>query len=141
IGAQQAPGASPTLGAEGITPGASEEVAIVTPGPAASMSAGATGAAALGAPGTPVASTPAAPVEAESDADQEPVVQPGVTEPAEISTNPFVNVARDPLSTFAADVDTASYDIFRRDVERGVLPAPATVRLDEFVNYFDYDYP
>ncbi len=58
-----------------------------------------------------------------------------------VGTNPFVLTAHDPFSTFAADVDTASYDIFRRDVTLGVLPDPASVRLEEFVNYFDYAYP
>lgn len=54
-------------------------------------------------------------------------------------TNPFVVVAHDPLSTFGADVDTASYEIFTRDVGlHGVLPVPASVRLEEFVNYFRY---
>ncbi|NOY93806.1 MAG: DUF3520 domain-containing protein [Deltaproteobacteria bacterium] len=56
-------------------------------------------------------------------------------------TNPFVMADHDPFSTFAADVDTASYDIFVRDVEDGLLPAPASVRLEEYVNFFDYDYP
>lgn len=55
--------------------------------------------------------------------------------------NPFVMVDHDPLSTFAVDVDTASYDVFRRDIEDGVLPNPASVRLEEFVNFFPYDYP
>ena len=56
-------------------------------------------------------------------------------------TNPFVLTAHDPLSTFAADVDTASYDIFRRDIARGILPNKDSVRLEEYVNYFDYNYP
>ena len=56
-------------------------------------------------------------------------------------TNPFVIAAHDPFSTFAADVDTASYDIFRRDILNGYLPDPASVRLEEYVNYFTYDYP
>jgi Ca-activated chloride channel family protein len=55
-------------------------------------------------------------------------------------TNPFVVTRHDPLSTFAADADTASYDIFRRDVETGFLPEPASVRLEEYVNSFDYEY-
>jgi Ca-activated chloride channel homolog len=55
-------------------------------------------------------------------------------------TNPFVLTESDPLSTFGADVDTASYDIFRRDIEDGRLPDPASVRLEEFVNAFDYEY-
>ena len=59
----------------------------------------------------------------------------------DVGTNPFILVEGDPLSTFAADVDTASYDIFRRDINNGVLPVPASVRLEEYVNYFDYDYP
>ena len=57
-----------------------------------------------------------------------------------VGTNPFIMTAHDPLSTFAADVDTASYDIFRRDVNLGLLPQPASVRLEEHVNYFDYAY-
>ncbi|MBR57519.1 MAG: hypothetical protein CMH54_05595 [Myxococcales bacterium] len=59
----------------------------------------------------------------------------------DVGTNPFVLVDGDPLSTFAADVDTASYDIFRRDINNGLLPVPTSVRLEEYVNYFDYDYP
>ena len=58
-----------------------------------------------------------------------------------VGTNPFIMTAHDPLSTFAADVDTASYDIFRRDVNLGLLPQPASVRLEEHVNNFDYAYP
>jgi Ca-activated chloride channel family protein len=56
-------------------------------------------------------------------------------------TNPFVMADHDPLSTFAVDVDTASYDVFRRDVEDGILPDPDSVRLEEYVNFFTYDYP
>jgi Ca-activated chloride channel family protein len=58
-----------------------------------------------------------------------------------VGTNPFVATAYDPLSTFATDVDTASYDIFRRDVNLGMLPQPASVRLEEYVNDFAYQYP
>ena len=58
-----------------------------------------------------------------------------------VGTNPFVMVSHDPRSTFAADVDTASYDIFRRDIGFGSLPRPESVRLEEFVNYFPYAYP
>src|SRR5213076_1309077 len=46
-----------------------------------------------------------------------------------VGTNPFVSTAHDPLSTFAVDVDPASYDIFPRDVNLGMLPQPASVRL------------
>lgn len=57
-----------------------------------------------------------------------------------VGTNPFVMADSDPQSTFAVDVDTASYDIFRRDVLKGLLPQPESVRLEEFVNFFDYAY-
>ena len=55
--------------------------------------------------------------------------------------NAWTDTARDHLSTFAADVDTASYTIVRRKLSEGVLPPPAAVRVEEFVNYFRYDYP
>lgn len=58
-----------------------------------------------------------------------------------VGTNPFVLTSGDPFSTFAADVDTASYDIFKRDINNGVIPAAASVRLEEYINYFEYDYP
>ena len=52
----------------------------------------------------------------------------------------FVDVDREPLSTFSVDVDTASYVHVRRHLRAGRLPAPDTVRVEEMVNYFDYDY-
>ncbi|MFE7507066.1 von Willebrand factor type A domain-containing protein [Promicromonospora sp. NPDC057488] len=52
--------------------------------------------------------------------------------------SPFLDVATSPLSTFSADVDTASYSNLRRQVNQGV--APQGVRIEELVNYFDYDY-
>ena len=58
-----------------------------------------------------------------------------------MGSNPFVSVEHDPFSTFAADVDTASYDVFRRNAEHNLLPNTSAVRVEEFVNYFDYDYP
>jgi Ca-activated chloride channel homolog len=56
------------------------------------------------------------------------------------AVNPFVVAQHDPLSTFAADVDTASYDIFTSTIAKGALPPAETVRLEEFVNYFRYEY-
>ena len=54
--------------------------------------------------------------------------------------NPFVPADRDRESTFALDVDTASYTIAQRYVDDGNLPDPASVRVEEFVNAFDQDY-
>ncbi|MGV3525118.1 MAG: YfbK domain-containing protein [Candidatus Sericytochromatia bacterium] len=56
--------------------------------------------------------------------------------------NPFVEATTDPLSTFALDVDTASYNVARSYVlERRSLPPVAAVRTEEFLNAFDYAYP
>ncbi len=54
--------------------------------------------------------------------------------------NPFIDTEDDNLSTFAMDVDTASYTVARRFIRDGNLPDPASVRVEEFVNYFDQDY-
>jgi Ca-activated chloride channel family protein len=54
--------------------------------------------------------------------------------------NPFEDPTRDPLSTFAMDVDTASYAVARRFIEDGHMPDRDSVRLEEFVNSFDYGY-
>lgn len=45
------------------------------------------------------------------------------------------------LSTFSTDVDTASYGNLRRVLSEGRLPDPSMVRIEEMLNYFDYDYP
>ncbi|MHB8874857.1 MAG: vWA domain-containing protein [Myxococcaceae bacterium] len=55
--------------------------------------------------------------------------------------NPFVATAQDPLSTFGVDVDTASYTVARRKLLEGSLPPPDSVRVEEFLNYFRYQYP
>ena len=54
--------------------------------------------------------------------------------------NPFIDTEDDHFSTFAVDVDTASYTVTRKFVTDGNLPDPDSVRVEEFVNYFDYGY-
>ncbi len=54
--------------------------------------------------------------------------------------NPFTDAHEDHLSTFALDVDTASYTLARRYVQQGNLPPAESVRVEEFVNYFKQDY-
>ena len=56
-------------------------------------------------------------------------------------TNPFIDTEDDHLSTFGMDVDTASYSVTRRYLRDGYLPPPEAVRVEEFVNAFDYNYP
>ncbi|MCL2494503.1 MAG: von Willebrand factor type A domain-containing protein [Oscillospiraceae bacterium] len=53
----------------------------------------------------------------------------------------FVSPAAEPLSTFASSVDTASYSLVRGKLSRGESVTPDMVRIEEFVNYFQYDYP
>jgi Ca-activated chloride channel family protein len=54
--------------------------------------------------------------------------------------NPFVDTYEDHLSTFALDVDTASYSVMRRYINEGHLPPAESVRVEEYVNYFKQDY-
>ena len=54
--------------------------------------------------------------------------------------NPFIDTEDDHLSTFALDVDTASYTVMRRFLRDGHLPVTDSVRVEEFVNYFDQGY-
>ncbi|TIS72991.1 MAG: VWA domain-containing protein, partial [Mesorhizobium sp.] len=55
-------------------------------------------------------------------------------------TNPVHQAAQDPVSTFSIDVDTASYSFVRRSLKEGILPDPGTVRVEEMINYFPYDW-
>jgi Ca-activated chloride channel family protein len=57
-----------------------------------------------------------------------------------IQDNDFLDVSENPLSTFSIDVDTASYSNVRRFLQGGSLPPKDAVRIEELVNYFNYDY-
>ncbi|MCB9752225.1 MAG: VWA domain-containing protein [Myxococcales bacterium] len=58
-----------------------------------------------------------------------------------VEENQFLKAGDEPLSTFSIDVDTASYSNMRRFVTQGRVPPADAVRVEEFVNYFNYDYP
>ncbi|WP_293116791.1 VWA domain-containing protein [Moorena sp. SIO4G3] len=58
-----------------------------------------------------------------------------------IDENAFKRVKHNPLSTFAIDVDTASYSNLRRFLNNGQLPPTDAIRIEELINYFNYDYP
>ncbi|HEY0668336.1 MAG TPA: von Willebrand factor type A domain-containing protein [Sphingobacteriaceae bacterium] len=60
---------------------------------------------------------------------------------AGISENQFSDPKSTPLSTFAIDVDAASYSNFRRFINNGQLPPKDAVRIEEMINYFRYDLP
>ncbi len=57
------------------------------------------------------------------------------------ASNPIKRVAEEPVSTFSIDVDTASYSLVRRSLRDGILPAKDSIRVEELINYFDYDWP
>ncbi|MBN1605558.1 MAG: von Willebrand factor type A domain-containing protein [Polyangiaceae bacterium] len=118
---------TPTSGEQG-----SSESTGASSGTAPAPSGSSPNATGSGAPPTAAGTSVSYYVPGDTEADS---TSPG------LATNPFVLTAHDPLSTFAADVDTASYDVFRRDVSAGSLPDPAGVRLEEYVNYFEYRYP
>ncbi|MBW3664193.1 MAG: von Willebrand factor type A domain-containing protein [Actinobacteria bacterium] len=79
---------------------------------------------------------PIEPLPPEPDTDP-----PRTTNTEDPGVAPFVTAADDPLSTFATDVDTASYTQTRSWISTGQRPPTSLVRPEEFVNYFRYDYP
>ncbi|MDJ1501777.1 VWA domain-containing protein [Xanthocytophaga agilis] len=60
---------------------------------------------------------------------------------AYIKENGFQDATHTPLSTFSVDVDAASYANVRRFITSGQKPPVDAVRIEELVNYFDYEYP
>jgi Ca-activated chloride channel family protein len=58
----------------------------------------------------------------------------------DIKDNPFMRAKDYPLSTFSIDVDTAGYSMTRRFIEGAQLPPKSAIRIEELINYFDYDY-
>ena len=80
---------------------------------------------------SPYYSTPVLPARAEAGA--------GDTY-AHVAENTFFEAKKEPLSTFALDVDNASYSNVRRFLNEGQLPPRDAVRVEEMLNYFRYDY-
>jgi Ca-activated chloride channel homolog len=95
----------------------------------------------------PVAAAPASAESMARDAAGQPapVAQepaPTAAKPAPVEVNPFTRTTDDNLSTFAMDVDSASFSAARRYLlESGSLPPADMVRVEEFVNALDYGYP
>jgi len=84
-----------------------------------------------------------------------PITPPYIRPPVDVHVQPLPNterypdaedsavkqVASDPVSTFSIDVDTAAYANARRQINGGLLPRAESVRVEEFINYFNYSYP
>jgi Ca-activated chloride channel homolog len=77
--------------------------------------------------------SPGQPIDALAAATQ------GAEDYKDYGVNPFTLSSDDALSTFSIDVDTAAYSMARRKLDGGALPPEAAVRVEEFVNYLDYD--
>jgi Ca-activated chloride channel family protein len=58
----------------------------------------------------------------------------------DFKSNPVHSAKTDPVSTFSIDVDTASYSFVRSSLNQGMLPDAETVRVEEMINYFPYDW-
>lgn len=107
--------------------------------------------AAAPAASAPAASAPAAGAPMEAPMAAEPSLHYSMTDSGSpdhnteeynyIEENGFLSVSTAPLSTFAADVDTASYANLRRMLLDGGDVVPDAVRIEEMINYFHYDYP
>jgi Ca-activated chloride channel family protein len=76
-----------------------------------------------------------------SDAFSIPLPDPSGNEFTDFEESPVKVTAEEPVSTFSIDVDTASYSYVRRMLDEGYMPEADAVRIEELINYFDYDYP
>ena len=68
------------------------------------------------------------------------LVEPNTEEYEGLDENIFYGADKKPLSTFSIDVDAASYSNLRRFINEGQQPPKEAVRIEEMINYFDYDY-
>ena len=75
------------------------------------------------------------------DAYDEPVEDmPSGDKFEEFTDNPFISTSEEPTSTFSVDADGASYAYMRRYMREGKIPSKSSVRIEEFLNYFTFDY-
>jgi len=85
-------------------------------------------------------------VYSETNTIRDVIVEPSVVTPPsrdkfeDFEANPVTAVRETPVSTFSVDVDTASYSFLRASINRGQIPQPSAIRLEEMINYFPYDY-
>jgi Ca-activated chloride channel family protein len=78
---------------------------------------------------------------APADAMMAKPTEPSGDEFTKFSESPLKIVKNEPVSTFSIDVDTASYAYVRRSLTEGWVPEPDAVRIEELINYFNYNYP
>ena len=100
----------------------------------------------------PIPAPPTEPSRALSRSGQEEIFYDSLTRPSHtyrergrdrfraFGVNPIRVTDESPVSTFSIEVDTASYGFMRASMREGVLPPQHAVRVEEFINYFPYDY-
>ena len=71
----------------------------------------------------------------------EPVANTSGDQFEEFADNPFILTSEEPTSTFSIDADGASYAYMRSYISEGRFPDKSSVRIEEFLNYFTFDYP
>jgi len=71
----------------------------------------------------------------------QPIIEHNTEEYDVINENKFKDAKSNPLSTFSVDVDRASYSNTRRFLTNNQMPQKDVVRIEELINYFEYDYP
>ncbi|MBQ5576198.1 MAG: von Willebrand factor type A domain-containing protein [Bacteroidales bacterium] len=76
----------------------------------------------------------------EALADDSGAEQPTGDQFTDFSDNPFIKCDKESTSTFSVDADGASYAIMRKYANKGWEISPKSVRIEEFLNYFTYDY-
>jgi Ca-activated chloride channel family protein len=91
-------------------------------------------------PTGPLRAVIVAPPVPDADPEDDSPLPSAPTKPAP-PVNPFVLTEKDAQSTFALEADTAAYTLSRRYISKGYNPPPAVVRMEEFINAFDYQYP
>jgi Ca-activated chloride channel family protein len=134
------PDAAPTAGAQGYGGIAASPPPAPLPAPLAVRRAPAAKSESLagltGAAPSPTLAQPAPAADAAAPAWREQ----GRDRFADIQPNGVKVTAEEPVSTFSVDVDTASYSFVRGALMQGALPPKDTVRIEELINYFPYDY-
>lgn len=80
------------------------------------------------------------PVYSENGLYQIPPETPSGDQFSAFADNPFMSTEKEPVSTFSVDADGASYAYMRRNIMEGCHPNKESVRIEEFLNYFTFDY-
>ena len=135
--------AQPVQPAQPAMPAAPTNAARATSAPAAEAPAAQAPAAGLQPPALqpPADKQQAAPQPSAGQACCPPTPWPTYPPQREYTDSPFMDTREDHLSTFAMDVDTASYTKMRDYIRNGQLPPIDLVRVEEYLNYFNYEYP